>query len=178
MRALAEDNEVFVHVYMKSSQNAKNNMEKRVCWVPLPAMEETVFQSWSETRCKFSAWKRRQAHVWWKREREYHCCLVILSWFPVSRPHSFLLFHTQSDTFLRFDLCSYYSSGLWSLSRISCSSDDFNYYCTFPQVRLCVSDVHTWCHAGGKHRETIKNSAFPQAWSCWGRACLPACMRI
>ena len=115
MRALAEDNEVFVHVYMKSSQNAKNNMEKRACWVPLPAMEETVFQSWSETRCKFSAWKRRQAHVWWKREREYHCCLIIGD-FQCLDPTLFSYFTLRVTIFsgLIFALTTYQGSDPWA----------------------------------------------------------------
>lgn len=48
----------------------------------------------------------------------------------------------------------------------------------FPGSDCVSAHMQTWCHSWGKHRETIKTSAFPQAWSCWDRACLPACKRI
>lgn len=44
----------------------------------------------------------------------------------------------------------------------------------FPGSDCVSAHMHSW----EKHRETIKTSAFPQAWSCWDRACLPACKRI
>lgn len=64
---------------------------------------------------------------------------------------------------------------LWSVSRFSCNPDDFNFYCTFCQVRLWVLPcVHAWCHAKGKHTETIKtvHSLKPEV------AVSPAFMRI
>lgn len=113
-------------------------------------------------------------HVLTLKEETSSCLMAERRGVPLLPCHSlvisgvcfFLSFHTQSYTFFRFDLWSYCFFRLWSVSRFSCSSDDFNCCCTFSQVRLWVSPCMHTMPCWRKAQRGNKNSAFPQAWSC------------
>ena len=70
---------------------------------------------------------------------------------------------TPRMTPLRFDLCYCYLSGVWSISSISYSFDYFNYYCTFPWVRLCFSPHADMMPLMKKAQRDNKNQCIPSS---------------
>lgn len=86
----------------------------------------------------------------------------ILWWFLVSGPCFFLLFHTQSYSFLKVWSLLLLFFRLWSVSQFSCNSDDLIIIAHFPRS-LWVSPCMMPCWR--KAQRDNKNSAFPQVWS-------------
>lgn len=167
MRDPAQDNEVFLHVYMKSSKMWRTKWRKKLAGYPWQQKRwKRLFLRLIRARCIFSPWKRRQADVWWQREGEYHCCPVILWWFLVSGPCFFLSFHTQSYTFFRFDLWSYWFLGCDPWAGFLAVLMILIAVAHFPGQTLGFTLHAQMMPCWRKIQRGNKNSAFPQAWSC------------
>lgn len=98
MKALAKDNELFVHVYMKSSLNAKHNMGKK-------ELAESCNQQ--QKRLALRADQKQDANSQLEREAKFTCdagghggrtaAPAFSGYFQCLCPALFL-FHIQSDS--------------------------------------------------------------------------------
>lgn len=105
MKALAKDNELFVHVYMKSSLNAKHNMGKK-------ELAESCNQQ--QKRLALRADQKQDANSHLEREAKFTCDAgghggrTVPQHSLVTSSVCALLFScfTSRVTLLKFDLCS------------------------------------------------------------------------
>lgn len=112
MRALAEDNDVSVHVYMKSSQNAENNMEKGHAEYLNQQQAKRLSLRADQRQDVNSQLEKGDKLMFDARGKGGAIAALSISGDVQCLDPALFSFHTQSETSPRFDVCFCYSSGL------------------------------------------------------------------